>query len=137
MKRYWFELLDDHMNDLGAFIPDGSSKQSAINKARRWMKENGVKNAMLSVNSMRTDNLLEVIDIVEEENGEDDIDSNSSEVKRFTTGYREDYAPFCHVVIDTYDNSVCHCSDSIEEAREYAGDYNRRKYRKRNPKCAG
>jgi len=63
MKRYYFELIDEHYNDLGAFIPDGSNKQAAINKARQWMKDNGVTKAMLAVNSMRTGNLLDVIDI--------------------------------------------------------------------------
>lgn len=63
MRRYWFELEDEHHNDLGAAIPDGSNKQAAINKARQWMKDNGIKRAVLSINSMRTDNLLDVIDI--------------------------------------------------------------------------
>ena len=43
MKRYFFQLLDENYNDIGALIPDGSSKQSAINKARRWMQANGVQ----------------------------------------------------------------------------------------------
>lgn len=63
MRRYWFELEDGYYNDLGAAIPDGSNKQAAINKARKWMKDNGIKEAKLIVNSMRTDNLLDVIDI--------------------------------------------------------------------------
>ena len=63
MRRYWFELKDEHHNDLGAAIPDGSNKQAAVNKARQWMKDNGIKRAVLSINSMRTDNLLDVIDI--------------------------------------------------------------------------
>lgn len=63
MRRYNFELLDENYNDLGASIPDGSSKQAAINKAKKWMRENGIKYAQLSVNSMITDNLLQCIDI--------------------------------------------------------------------------
>lgn len=63
MRRYWFELEDDRYNELGAAIPDGSSKQAAINRARQWVKDNGVKVAKLIVNSMRTDNILDVIDI--------------------------------------------------------------------------
>lgn len=63
MRRYYFELTDERYNDLGAAIPDGSNKQAAINKARQWMKDNGIKEAILSVNSMRTDNLLDAIDI--------------------------------------------------------------------------
>ena len=39
MRRYYFELLDENYNDLGAFIPDGSSKQAAVNKAKKWMRE--------------------------------------------------------------------------------------------------
>lgn len=63
MKRYWFELTDERYNDLGVVIPDGSNKQAAINKARQWMRDNSVTKAMLAVNSMRTDNLIDVIDI--------------------------------------------------------------------------
>lgn len=63
MKRYYFQLLNESYDDLGALIPDGSSKQTAVNRAKRWMKENGVKYAQLSVNSMRTDNILEIIEI--------------------------------------------------------------------------
>jgi hypothetical protein len=63
MRRYWFELTDERYNDLGAAIPDGSNKQAAINKARQWMRDNNVAKAMLAVNSMRTDSLIDVIDI--------------------------------------------------------------------------
>ena len=63
MKRYYFQLRNESYDDLGALIPDGSSKQTAINRAKRWMKENGVKYAQLSVNSMRTDNILDIIEI--------------------------------------------------------------------------
>ena len=61
MKRYWFELLDESYNDLGAMIPDGSNKQTAINCATRWMRDNGVTTAKLSVNSMRTSDILDII----------------------------------------------------------------------------
>lgn len=63
MRRYWFELTDERHNDLGAAIPDGSNKRAAINRARQWMRDNGVARATLAVNSMRTDNLLDAIDI--------------------------------------------------------------------------
>ncbi|MDC7147989.1 MULTISPECIES: hypothetical protein [Parabacteroides] len=63
MKRYYFELLDSDYNDLGALISDGSNKQTAINKAKKWMGANGIKSAQLSVNSMITDNILQIIDI--------------------------------------------------------------------------
>lgn len=62
MRRYWFELLDDSYNNLGAFIPDGSMA-AAVKKAKQWMKDNGVNKALLVANSLRTDNLLDVIDI--------------------------------------------------------------------------
>lgn len=55
--------MDEQYEDLGALIPDGSSKQTAINRAKRWMKENGVKSAQLEVNSMATSNLLDIIQI--------------------------------------------------------------------------
>lgn len=63
MKRYYFNLVDDGYEDLGAMIPDGSNKQVAINRAKRWMKENGIKQAQLEVNSIITDNLLDVIEL--------------------------------------------------------------------------
>lgn len=63
MKRYYFQLLDLDYNDLGACIPDGSNKKTAVNRACRWMKENGITRANLSVNSMNTGNLLDVIEI--------------------------------------------------------------------------
>lgn len=54
MKRYWFALMDADYNDLGASIADGSHKQMAVNRAKRWMQENGVKSAQLQVDSMTT-----------------------------------------------------------------------------------
>ncbi len=63
MKRYYYELLDEEYNDLGALIPDGSNKSSAVNHAKSWMKENGVSRAILSVNSMITSNILDMIDV--------------------------------------------------------------------------
>lgn len=63
MKRYYFVLMDADYNDLGVLIPDGSNKQTAVNRAKRWMQDNGVKTAQLQVNSMITDNILEFIDI--------------------------------------------------------------------------
>lgn len=63
MKRYWFELTDERYNDLGVSIPDGSNKQTAINHAKRWMKENRVRVAELAVNSMITGNLIDTIEI--------------------------------------------------------------------------
>lgn len=63
MRAYWFELLDEDFNDLGVFIKDGSNKKVAINAAKREMRERGIKTAKLSVNSMRTSDLLDIISI--------------------------------------------------------------------------
>lgn len=63
MRRYYFELVDDNYNGLGAFIPDGSCKKSAVNRARKWMQENHIQNAILAVNSLTTNNLIDTIDI--------------------------------------------------------------------------
>lgn len=63
MKRYWYTLMDDNNEDLGVCIPDGWHKQVAINFAKRWMQEMAVQNAYLSINSMATNNLLDVIPI--------------------------------------------------------------------------
>lgn len=43
---------------------------------------------------------------------------------RFYTDIREDYAPFPYVVIDRLDGSVWFFTDSEDEAKEWAADYN-------------
>ena len=63
MKRYWFQLLTNDYEDLDAFIPDGSSKVTAMKRAKRWMKQNGIGSAVLAVNSMVTSNILDMIQI--------------------------------------------------------------------------
>lgn len=63
MKRYYYELLNAQYDDFGACIPDGWHKSTAINQAKAWMRENGVQQANLSVNSMRTSNILDIIEI--------------------------------------------------------------------------
>lgn len=63
MKRYWFQLLTESYDELGALIPDGSSKTTALNRAKRWMEQNGVDSAILAVNSMVTSNILDMIQI--------------------------------------------------------------------------
>lgn len=80
MRRYWFGLEDEHHNDLGAAIPDGSNKQAAINKSRQWMKDNGIAKAVLTINSMRTGDLLDVIDI------ELNLKTNSNEKRTGSKG---------------------------------------------------
>lgn len=61
MKRYWFQLLTENYDELGALIPDGSSKTTATNRAERWMRQNGINSAVLAVNSMATSNILDMI----------------------------------------------------------------------------
>lgn len=63
MKRYWFGLTDRDYNHLGAAIPDGWHKSPAIKYAKDWMKENNISSATLVVNSMTTDDILDMIDI--------------------------------------------------------------------------
>lgn len=63
MKRYWFQLLTEGYDELGALIPDGSSKTTALNRAKRWMEQNGIDSAILAVNSMVTSNILDMIQI--------------------------------------------------------------------------
>ena len=63
MKRYFFELVNESYDDLGALIPDGSHKCTAVNRAKRWMQSNGLRYAQLVVNSMRTGNIIEIIEI--------------------------------------------------------------------------
>lgn len=57
--------MDEIWKDIAGFenMYQVSNKQSAINRAKRWMQENEIKHAQLSVNSMITDNVLDIIDI--------------------------------------------------------------------------
>lgn len=63
MRAYTFCLLGPDFEDTGAFIADGNSKDTAINKARRYMKDNGIPVAHLEVSSNRTYDLLDLIEI--------------------------------------------------------------------------
>ncbi len=63
MKRYWFQLLTENYDELGAMIPDGSSKATAVNYAKRWMQQNGINSAILTANSLVTSNILDMIKI--------------------------------------------------------------------------
>ncbi len=63
MKRYYFELLNEFYDNLGALIPDGSHKSTAVNRAKVWMRANNVSEATLTVNSMATENILDMITI--------------------------------------------------------------------------
>lgn len=65
MRRYYFNVLREDYSEIDSIhIPDGSSKQSALNLARRLVKEYGIKDAFyLEVNSMVTSNLLDIIEL--------------------------------------------------------------------------
>lgn len=63
MKRYYYELMDEGYGDLGAFIPDGWHKSVAIRQAMEWMRENGVTFAKLAVNTLRTNMIVDIIEI--------------------------------------------------------------------------
>ncbi|MBD5251793.1 MAG: hypothetical protein HDS49_02005 [Bacteroides sp.] len=63
MKRYYFTLMDEDYNDLSALIPDGINKLTAVLRAKKWMRENGIKTAILQVNSLKTDDIIEHITI--------------------------------------------------------------------------
>ena len=62
-RRYYFDLLDENYNDLNIAISDSWSKNTAIRQARGKMAERGIRKAKLSVNSLRTNDILDVIDI--------------------------------------------------------------------------
>lgn len=55
--------MTNDYDDLDAFIPDGSNKATAMNRAKRWMQRNGIDSAVLAVNSMATSNILDMIQI--------------------------------------------------------------------------
>lgn len=61
MKRYYYQLVDEQYEDYGVLIPDGSRKETAENHAKAWMRENNVSEATLVINSMKTDNILDMI----------------------------------------------------------------------------
>lgn len=61
MKRYWSVISEKGVQNLRKVIPDGTNKQDAISKARKWIKDNGVKSAFLIGSSIRTDRILDMI----------------------------------------------------------------------------
>lgn len=54
MKQHWFIMTDKGLYDFSKVIPDGSRKQDALNKARKWIKDNGIKTAILIKSSIRS-----------------------------------------------------------------------------------
>lgn len=63
MKTYYFELMDKNNNSYNVLIPEGQSKTKASAQARRIMRALGIRKALLSVNSMRTSNILDIITV--------------------------------------------------------------------------
>lgn len=66
MKRYYYELMDEDYNSYEAAIPGGRIKARAIaqaKRAKRAMRDLGIRRALLAVNSMRTSNILDIITV--------------------------------------------------------------------------
>lgn len=63
MKRYYYELMDEDYSSYEAAIPDGRIKTRAIAQAKRAMKNLGIKRDLLTVNSMKTSNILDIITV--------------------------------------------------------------------------
>lgn len=63
MKRYYYELMDEDYSSYEAAIPDGRVKTRAIAQAKRAMKDLGIRRALLVVNSMRTSNILDTVEL--------------------------------------------------------------------------
>lgn len=66
MKRYYYELMDEDYNSYEAAIPDGRIKARAIaqaKRAKRAMRDLGIRRALLAVNSMMTSNILDIITV--------------------------------------------------------------------------
>lgn len=65
MKRYYFNVLREDYSVIESIsIPDGSSKLSAYRLAQRLIKLAKITDACyLEVNSMKTSNLLDLIEL--------------------------------------------------------------------------
>lgn len=63
MKRYYYELMAEDYNSYEAAIPDGRVKTRAIAQAKRAMRDLGIRRALLVVNSMRTSNILDTVEL--------------------------------------------------------------------------
>lgn len=82
----------------------------------------GVKYDGVSLNRSIWNELPDIVEYEEKYYPEDcptDADGN-----RFYTDIREDYAPFPYVVLDRLDGSVWFFTDSEDEAKDWAADYN-------------
>ena len=82
----------------------------------------GVTYDGVSLNRSIWNELPDIVEYEEKYYPEDcptDADGN-----RFYTAIREDYAPFPYVVVDRLDGSVWFFTDSEDEAKEWAADYN-------------
>lgn len=66
MKRYYYELMGEDYNSYEAAIPDGRIKARAIaqaKRAKRAMRDLGIRRALLVVNSMMTPNILDTVEL--------------------------------------------------------------------------
>lgn len=63
MKRYYYELMDEDYNSYEAAIPGGRIKARAIAQAKRAMRDLGIRRVLLVVNSMRTSNILDTVEL--------------------------------------------------------------------------
>lgn len=82
----------------------------------------GVTYDGVSLNRSIWNELPDIVEYEEKYYPEDcPTDANGN---RFYTDIREDYAPFPYVVVDHLDGSVWFFTDSEDEAKEWAADYN-------------
>lgn len=94
-----------------------------FNVCTRDERKYGVTYDGVSLNRSIWDELPGIVEYEEKYYPEDcptDADGN-----RFYTDIREDYAPFPYVVVDRLDGSVWFFTDSEDEAKDWATDYNR------------
>lgn len=94
-----------------------------FNVCTRDERKYGVTYDGVSLNRSIWDELPGIVEYEEKYYPEDcptDADGN-----RFYTDTREDYAPFPYVVVDRLDGSVWFFTDSEDEAKDWATDYNR------------
>lgn len=61
MSTYKYELLNGGYYNVGASIPNGDNKRTAMTQAKRWMRKNGYTTVWLSVYSVLTGNHLQLI----------------------------------------------------------------------------
>lgn len=94
-----------------------------FNVCTRDERKYGVTYDGVSLNRSIWNELPDIVEYEEKYYPEDcPTDANGN---RFYTDIREDYAPFPYVVVDRLDGSVWFFTDSEDEAKDWATDYNR------------